>query len=340
MLKPPADPVIEIPPERPPMLVVVVDTEAEFDWSKPFDRVSTGVSSVRLQTRAHRIYDRYGLRPTYVVDHAVASQADGYLPLRELRQSGLCEIGAHLQPWLNPPFEETLSPRNSYPCNLPADLERRKLETLTRAIEANLGVRPRIYKAGRYGLGPDTPCLLRDMGYEIDVSVVPGADLRRKHGPDFSAYSAKPAWIGACGDILEAPLTAGFTGALRRFGPRIHAAITHPAIRPLRLPGLLARARLLDRVVLTPEGVTFAEQKRLAETLYAAGHRVFSLTYHSPSLGVGHTPYVRTESDVEAFLKRIEQFVEFFMDRLGGVPATPIDVRRLALKLSRGRIPC
>ena len=46
--------------------------------------------------------------------------------------------------------------RNSYHCNLPPELERAKIEALTEAIEAGFGARPTIFKAGRYGFGPNT----------------------------------------------------------------------------------------------------------------------------------------------------------------------------------------
>ena len=50
----------------------------------------------------------------------------------------------------------------------------------------------------------------------------------------------------------------------------------------------------------------------------ARGHRTFSLTYHSPSLAPGHTPYVRDGADLDRFLGSIEQVLTFFRDDLGG----------------------
>ena len=60
-------------------------------------------------------------------------------------------MGAHLHPWVTPPHEEVVCLVNSYPCNLPDDLERRKLRVLSDAIEARLGRRATVYKAGRHG---------------------------------------------------------------------------------------------------------------------------------------------------------------------------------------------
>ena len=68
----------------PPILIVSVDTEAEFDWNGPFLRTHTSVRNLRSQTMAQEIFDHYGVRPIYLVDYAVATQSDGYMPLREI----------------------------------------------------------------------------------------------------------------------------------------------------------------------------------------------------------------------------------------------------------------
>jgi hypothetical protein len=94
---------------------------------------------------------------------------------------------------------------------------------------------------------------------------------------------------------------------------------------------VLARLGLLERATLTPEGVGFGAQKRLIEAMLRQGHRVFTLSYHSPSLAPGHTPYVRTSGDLSNFLDNMKRVLEFFFERVGGEPTTPLDIRRRAL---------
>jgi hypothetical protein len=48
---------------------------------------------------------------------------------------------------------EQITDENSYPGNLPADLEREKLVQLTRSIEENIGVRPASTKQADTGSG-------------------------------------------------------------------------------------------------------------------------------------------------------------------------------------------
>ena len=325
---------IHWPTNQSPMIVVVVDTEAEFDWARQRPRRAMGVTSVKSHMKVQRIFERYQVRPTYVLDYPVSSTPEAYEIIRELHRSGTCEIGAHLQPWDNPPFFERMTDENSYPGNLPFELEREKLLRLSQIIEENVGVRPRIYKAGRYGVGRATAKILAELGYEIDVSVVPGTNLTRQFGPDFSHCGAHPYWFGNSPALLEIPLSIGYTGLLAHTGSLAYLLTMNERLKALHVPGVLARLRLVERITLTPEGVSFDEQRRLTYALLQEGQRVFSFSYHSPSLAPGNTPYVQNEADLSSFLRRIEQYLEFFAVEVGGYAATPFEVKALAERWS------
>lgn len=326
-----------LPAATPPQLLVFVDTEEEFDWQKSFSNDARGVTAMKHQWRAQMVFDRYGVKPVYLVDYPVAAQVDGYQPLREFLADARCEIGAHLHPWVTPPVEEEVGDRNSFACNLPRDLERRKLLILKQTIEHNLGVAPIVYRAGRYGADAETRALLDELGFLIDSSALPWTDLRPIAGPDFRHWSPDPFWFGGDERLLEIPLTTGFLGLLHRFGEDVFPWIggTH-GVR-LRATAICARARLLDRIRLSPEGVTLAEAKRLTRALVRRGEQqVFVVSYHSPSLGVGHTPYVRTRHDLEQFLAWLDGYLEFFMGEIGGRPASAQGVYG-AMGAARGR---
>jgi hypothetical protein len=334
MLDPTTWRMIDWPAEQTPMLVVIVDTEAEFDWEAHRPRRAMGVTSVKCQDKAQRIFERYHVRPTFVLDYPVSSTPEAYEFIRDLHRSGACEIGAHLQPWDNPPLVEQITDENSYPGNLPFELEREKLVQLTGSIEENIGVRPRVYKAGRYGVGRATARILAELGYEIDVSVIPGTDLTCKFGPDFSHCRATPYWFGKDPALLEIPLSIGYTGLLADSGTMAYTLTMNERLKALHVPGILARLRLVERITLTPEGISFEEQRRLTRALLRKGHRVFSFAYHSPSLAPGNTPYVRSEADLRGFLQRIEQYLAFFTEEIGGRGATPFEVKALAKRWS------
>jgi hypothetical protein len=334
MLDPRGHKPVRFPADQRPMLIVVVDTEEEFDWSQPVSRTATGVTHIPAQARAQEIFGRFGVKPTYVVDYAVAAQEQGYKTLRAWSEAGRCDIGAHLHPWVNPPDDEPVNNRNSYPGNLPAALERAKLARLSELIGQRFGRRPTVYRAGRYGVGPHTTAILEELGFEIDTSVVPRTDFTPDEGPDFARCGIDPYWFGRSRRLLEIPLSVGWTGLLAGAGPVLQPVVRSDWARHLRIPGLLARGRLFDRVRLTPEGISLAELKRLTRAMLRAGHRVFNFTYHSPSLAPGHTPYVRSEDELRAFTRTIAAYLEFFFGEIGGIAATPHDVRAACERLT------
>jgi hypothetical protein len=318
-----------LPEGHPPLLLVVIDTEEEFDWSRPHARENTSVTAVAVQGRAQEIFASHAITPTYVVDYPVASNPAAVEALRLFADPGHCRIGAHLHPWVNPPHTEPVNAYNSYPGNLPVALEREKLETLTAAIAKSFGGRPVVYKAGRYGVGPATARILEELGYVIDVSVVPFTSFTSDGGPDFSAAGFHPSWFGSKGGLLEIPLSCGFHGQLRSLGPAIFPRLSSDLGMRLRLPGILARSGLLERIRLTPEGIDLAANIRLARSLYDQGCRVFSFTYHSPSLVPGMTPYVRSERELSTFLRTMDSFFTFFKKELGGRPSEPLEIYNL-----------
>ncbi len=318
-----------------PRLVVLVDAEEEFDWREPFSRSNSRVSNIAAQHRAHRIFDLYRIVPTYMVDYPVARQRDGYAPLLELYRDGRCDVGAQLHPWVTPPFTEEVTVRNSFAGNLPRELERAKLRRLVEVIEANLTVQPTSFTAGRYGVGRSTHGLLTDLGFRIDTSVRPHTEYLSQGGPDFRHCSARPYWVGAPDQpqnrLLELPRTVGLAGLLAAKGRDLFDLLQGGVGRLFRLPGLFARGRLLERIALTPEGMSHGELKRVTTAMIATGHRVFVMSYHSPSLVPGNTPYVSSARHLTAFLDRLDRYFEFFMGEIGGEPATPDDIRDLAL---------
>ncbi|WP_231639099.1 WalW protein [Sphingomonas profundi] len=266
------------------------DAEEEFDWHLPLDRHSTETRAIASLPAATRRFNAAGVVPTYLVDYPVVTNVASAAAVRGMVEAGECDVGTQLHPWVNPPFEEAVTRTNSFTGNLPVPLQRAKLHALTDAIEAGTGVRPIVYRAGRYGIGAETARLLAEAGYRLDVSVRALFDYSDEAGPDFSRHPVWPWWVRD--DLLEVPLTAAFAGPLHRW-PDLH--------RRAWLRGPLSRARLLSRVALTPEGMPLAEVVAAIRRLLDDGTRLFSLSFHTPSVEVGHTPYVRDAADLKAF---------------------------------------
>jgi hypothetical protein len=303
-----------------PTLTVVVDTEEEFGWDKPFDPKAVAVTNIALQSLAQDVMDRYGIVPTYVVDYPVAVTRQSIDVLSEILNSGRCHIGAHLHPWVTPPHEGPIDARTSFPGNLPPELERAKLIRLTEVIEKNFGQRPTIYKAGRYGVGPSTANLLVELGYEFDISVVPHTDFSCEYGPNFSSMPDIPFRIA--NGLIEIPQSVEFVGALGQFGRYAYSLLNGRVGRYLRLQGVASHTGIVDRLRLTPEGHN--EEDLIRQTLAGLdqGKRLFMLCYHSSSLLPGVNPYVRTQEDRRIFLNKLDKYFNFFFKTIGGCTAS------------------
>jgi len=303
-----------------------IDTEEEFDWAAPFDRAATQVSVIDGMARFQSHMRAAGVKPVWVTDYAVAQSERANALMRGWVAEGSADIGVHLHPWVNPPHEEDVSAFNSYAGNLPAPLERAKLVALRDRIEARLGVRPIAYRAGRYGVGPHSAALLEEAGFRIDSSVRSRFDYRAQHGPDFTGMPLRPYRAGSTGRLIELPLSTAFVGRLGRWGDRLHPHVA----RAGRLGGLLARAGLLARVPLTPEGVSAAECCAAIDSLIGEDVPLLSFSFHSPTLEPGHTPYTRSAADVTAFYRWWDAVLAH-LDRRG---VRPIDQGALLAALS------
>lgn len=276
---------------------VFVDTEEEFDWRAPFRHDGWGVATTAALPDAHARLAGMGVRSCYLVDYPIATDPAAIDALRAVLAQGDATIGAQLHPWVNPPFDEALSPHSSFAGNLPKALEGAKLDRLTGALTAITGTAPVVYRAGRYGLGPNTLKLLAARGYRFDSSMRARYDYGAQGGPDYRAIANHAFRTGPDGGIVELPLTTIFTGRLRRGGAPLYRA----AGRVPRGRGILARLGLLHRVALTPEDMPLPDVLEAIRVAVGEGTRVLNFAYHSPSLVPGHTPYVRDAADLVAF---------------------------------------
>ncbi len=170
---------------------------------------------------------------------------------------------------------------------------------------------------------------LEQLGYEVDLSVVPYTSFDADGGPDFRAFDFRPYWFGERRRLLAVPLSCGFAGVLARRGPAIFPTLAGPFGMRWHLPGIAARLGLLERIRLTPEGIDHAAHRRLTGSLLKQGCRIFTLTYHSPSLQPGCTPCVRNRDELARFLKTIDRYLDFFFNELGGQSITPAALYRL-----------
>jgi hypothetical protein len=300
-LPPPAGCEVVFPADFGRRFVVIGDAEEEFDWGAPLSRHATSTEAFAALPVATRFFGEHGVVPTYVADWPVVANPGSADALMGMAEAEACDVGAHLHTWVNPPHQEEVTQANSFAGALPEPLEAAKLRLLTERIVSLTGRRPLAYRAGRYGVGRNTARLLQELGYRLDVSVRARFDYSEEGGPDFTLHPVEPYWVGE--HLLEVPLTTCLAGSLGRW----------PGLtKSERLRGPLARSGLLNRIPLTPEGVPLAEAMEAIERLLDEGHFLFSLSFHTPSVVPGHTPYVRDAEELRLFWSWWEGVFELF----------------------------
>ncbi len=301
---------LALPATEKPRFIVSIDTEEEFDWSRPFERDQAATQSIEKMPDLTRRFNDHGVKPVFLCVYPVVDRPESRDIMAQLATENGCEIGAHLHPWVTPPFDEDLNQYNSFAGNLPRGLQRAKLLCLTEKITETTGVRPVIYRAGRYGIGATTMQLLKELGYTVDVSVRPLFDYADEGGPDFRTHPIWP-WRDDNG-MIEIPLSAARLGALRGFS---RLPVTGP------LANILAQLRLMTRVPLTPEGIPLKEALEAIRVLHGEGQNLFSFSFHSPSAAIGFTPYVRDAKDLAKFWDWWTGVISLLV-KLGVEPAT------------------
>jgi len=302
---------------RETVVIVSIDTE-EDNWRPSRNGVAVG--NIRELVRLGGFFDRLGVRPTYLVNYQVAIKPCAVEVLRDLGASGNAEIGAHLHPWNTPPLDEAFIPRNTMLKNLPADLQLAKLQQLTDTLQQAFECTPTVFRAGRFGFGPGTVAALLRCGYRVDSSVTPFWNWESlDDGPSFvgaplDAYRLAPnddvRRPAANGELLEIPLSYGFSSGPFSFWDPTRRLLESAPFRWLRLAGIVSRTGLGKRIVLSPELASAAEMLTLSRRLLEHGVRHLQLFWHSPSFTAGLTPFVATKGDVRRMFDSLEAYFD------------------------------
>lgn len=303
--------------------LISVDTEEEFDWDGPFKRSGHTNISVGKLERFQAFVEKYGIKPVYFVDYSIIEDQDAAAFLKSATAENSASIGVHLHPWINPPFEEETNNYNSYAGNLPKELEEKKIVALRAAITDKIGKQPIIYRAGRYGVGPNSIEILSKHGFLMDSSVRSRFDYSEQSGPDFSRIGPEPFWLDQQKNLLELPLTSVFSGPLRK-----QANFLSPLFnRSKMVEAILSKSKMLERIPLTPEGVSVREAKEAIDIAFDDQLKLLVFSFHSPSLSAGHTPYVQTSADLDRFYDWWRAVIGHLLER----GATSVSVEELLI---------
>ncbi len=257
------------------------------------------LNAVPALAEGQRYFTGAGVAPTYFIDYPVLADDRAAAIFREAIAADAADFGVHLHPWVTPPFGEEINRVNSYAGNLPEEIERAKIRHMRDLMQQQLGISVVAYRAGRYGIGPNSYRILAEEGFTCDSSVRNLYDYRDDGGPDFRWQTHHPYFDGPDGAILEIPLTSLFVGRAGRIGRSVYGRLGAFDIAR----SLLARTGMMERVPLTPEGTPVAKACAAIDVAMDVGLRLLTMSFHSPSLAPGHTPYVRDAAELKDFYR-------------------------------------
>lgn len=298
-------------------LLVTIDTE-EDEWGQ-YDRPRYHVSNLRRLVALQQLFDEFDVRPTYLITQPVADSPEAQDILAPILQRGACEIGAHCHPWNSPPMGEPRTSRNSMLCNLPSDLQRRKLASLRAGIERGFGAAPTSFRAGRWGFSPEVARNAAALGFTVDSSITPLFSWVDQEGPDFDRPYPERYRVSfddlALADpgspLIEIPVTTGFHGLIGGAGYAAHRALHGPPLTWFRARGIASRLGLFRTTWLCPEMTRASAMMDLTDRLLDQGNTILNLMFHSVTLTAGLTPFVSGPAEETRFFGRIRTYLEY-----------------------------
>jgi hypothetical protein len=314
---------------KPLHLLVGIDTEGDNQWDAAARERQT-FENIYALGDLHARFERFGVRPTYLVTYPVVTDPRSARVLGGLLARGNCEVGAHHHAWETPPCTPEQVHAHSYALALlPLQFEE-QIVSLTTAIDRTLGTRPVSYRSGRFGFSAAHVSPLERAGYVVESSVAPLFYEAHKHGPDFVGAPPAPYFLAyddarraGTSDLLEVPVSAGLSRRVPGWLERCYGRAPWPYTtkRVLRKLGI---ARVMW---LRPSYSSLPDMKALARRLAMSGAPHLNLLFHSSEAIVGGSPYNRTDADLSAFFEKLDSFLRFAVEDLHATPATFAEFR-------------
>ncbi|WP_246223202.1 polysaccharide deacetylase family protein [Alteromonas profundi] len=302
---------------KPPVIFVFsIDTEEEWSWEEGFPERDFELTNIKKIPQLQQLFHQLGIRPTYLVDYAVADDEASVATLKPYIDEGACEMGAHLHPWCNPPYFGPTDDKGSHVVNLPETQVKQKLDALLEKLQQQFHVAPNSFRTGRWGIDEKTLKLLAARGITVDSSVYPyyktkyfdcyGGPLL----PYWPAYK-DPLAQSDQRDIFELPVTVGFNRKNFAMANRIHQLLCAYPLRWLRSVGVAWHTRVLRKIYLCPELSKPEDMKTLVKRALDNDYPILHMFMHSSSLVDNENSFVAQENAFNAIAGSIKEVVEY-----------------------------
>jgi len=287
-------------------LIVSIDVEEDMpNWEI---EAATTIRNLEGISRLQGLFDKYGIRPTYLLNYPYACSEDAVNYFKSINDR--CEIGTHMHSWNTPPLMEGEEAIIDYQSNLPYEKQAAKIKTVTDKLTEAFGTPPTSFRAGKFGFNDETRDILIELGYIVDTSISPMVSWQKQNGPSFLHYRARPFWMSSSGKrLLEVPVSIGLNRNLPELLHKVYLRI--PKITKIR--GLLSKDYLnfLDLVWLYPALFSEKEMMALVDVMMKKSMNVFNMFFHSSEIKTGESIYTKTEEDLKKYLERLDIFFNY-----------------------------
>lgn len=294
-----------------PTLFVTVDVEEIFDWDE-FSQDKFEVPPTLGLQGFQDVCRKHAIKPIYFVTYPILCSEPLVAELKAFLDDGACEVGIHIHSWTTPPHLPGYDLKTSYQGNLTYDEERAKIESVAHKFKDVFGFAPTTHRAGRFGCGPNTFRILKELDIHEDFSPSALFDFSPTGGPDFSGLTSE-VFVDEETDVRCFPVT----GLRFISGPDWLSGLLHR----LNLFNILPTSITRKDVRLTPEGNGVERLKVLTQSVAASGVDEFVFTIHATSLLPEGNQYASSFGDVAQTIKTTDAYLDYFMNTLGGMPA-------------------
>lgn len=292
--------------------LISIDTEGDNLWQWD-GKTSITTRNVDYLSRFQALCNRYGFKPTYLTNWEMISDPKFCELTKAWVSNGQCEIGMHLHAWNSPPYESLAAPKNTKPglpylIEYPDDVMDSKIDTMTEAIENNIGVRPITHRAGRWTMDRRYFELLASKGYLCDCSVTPHINWTSSpgqtngvFGSDYSDEPEEPYQIRFDKSrIVEIPLTVRKTHA--------YMAPAANGVKPFAKSLLnVVRGQSLQ---LRPNGNNLNEMIWLEKHIAQSTSEYIMFMLHSSEFMPGGSPTFKDEAAIEGLYEQLEKLFD------------------------------
>lgn len=292
--------------------IITIDTEGDNLWQwKVGDQIHT--ENAKYLPRFQELCEKFNFKPVYLTNYEMASDDFFVNYFKEKFDNNLCEIGAHLHAWNNPPQFDLPKEQNGAPylIEYPKEIMEEKIKTLNELLQTKFNKKIVTHRAGRWATNEDYFKILIKYGYKIDCSVTPHVDWTSHKGQTQdgkgSNYSSLPEKCFKIFDndkyILETPTTI----------KELKISFSNKSNKLIAIAQKIKYLFVKRKIWLRPNKNNLKEMQKLVDKCNANDYIMFML--HSSELMAGGSPTFKTQDDIDGLYVNLEKLFSYIFNK-------------------------